>query len=235
MPPAADAKIGIACSFQSLAQSGTSECVRLCEPGACCSGDSCLAGEDVAPAVVDELNGICAQYSPCKNLEGVPQPPSDIAQFCSDSSSESCTSLCSPASCCFLDQVASCYANYEAICNSYMPYCDSTSAQNPTPTINAPSPQSNPQPTANSTSLQPPPPTAAQPVAPTEVTVTTPTNSIPPPPSDLSELCTVGPSVFCNQVCIPAQCCFEASAELNCFAQNQICREYAACSVLYEN
>jgi hypothetical protein len=279
MPPAAAETIGIACSFESMSQGGTSQCLNLCEPGLCCSDNTCLKGNMQTQDIVNELNGICSGYSPCSSLNGMPPPPNNIAQICSNPISGSCNAICSTVSCCFQNQ-GSCYQGYREECESYRPFCAATKAPTPRPITPAPTPYPTPQPvtprptpwpvtpqpipwptpqpitpqptpwptpqpitpqptpwpTPQPITPQPTPWPTPQPLAPVPPPVppgNTSTNNIPPPPSDLSQLCTIGPSVFCSQVCMPAKCCFETSFQLNCFYQNAVCRDYAPCASLY--
>ena len=235
LPPAADENLGTACSFTFLSQKGTSQCIAMCEPGSCCADGSCLNEDDRTPEITNELNGICGQYSACNNLGGMPPPPNNIAQICSTASNQ-CTSICSTVSCCFQNQASSCYSLFASTCEYYRPFCAPTSSPTPYPT-NPPTVMPTPMPTLQPITQEPlskpTNPSILQPVLPNN-TGGSSANSIPDPPSDLQVLCTVGPSVFCRQVCQPAQCCFETSFQLNCFAQNEICRDYAACSSLYE-
>ena len=235
LPPAADENLGTACSFTFLSQKGTSQCIAMCEPGSCCADGSCLNEDDRTPEITNELNGICGQYSACNNLGGMPPPPNNIAQICSTASNQ-CTSICSTVSCCFQNQASSCYSLFASTCEYYRPFCAPTPSPTPYPTnppTVMPTPMPTLQPITQEPSSKPTNPLILQPVLPNN-TGGSSANSIPDPPSDLQVLCTVGPSVFCRQVCQPAQCCFETSFQLNCFAQNEICRDYAACSSLYE-
>ncbi|KAL7510134.1 hypothetical protein ACHAXN_007051 [Cyclotella atomus] len=257
MPPLAAETIGTACSYESISQSGTSQCMNMCEQGLCCIDNTCLKDKIQTPDFVNELNGICSGYSPCSFLNGMPPPPNNIAQICSNPISGSCNAVCSTVSCCFQDQ-GSCYQGYEAVCESYRPFCVATKAPTPRPITPAPKPYPTPQPvtpqpvtprptpwpipwptpqpTPWPVTPQPTPWPTPQPIAPVSPPVppeSTSTNFIPPPPSDLNQLCTIGPSVFCSQVCLPAKCCFETSFQLNCFYQNSVCRDYAPCSSLF--
>jgi hypothetical protein len=96
-----------------------------------------------------------------------------------------------------------------------------------------------------------PPPTAQPsnpPITPPARTGNTSASYIVDPPSNLNELCTIGepPYFLVLQLQTPlhSKCILQSSLyaskmllrnsfQLNCFAQNQVCRLYAACSLLY--
>jgi hypothetical protein len=133
MPPAAAETIDSVCSFASLAQKGSAQCINLCETGFCCMDDTCLKGGSETQEIINQLNEICNGYSTCNNLNGMPNPPVNIAQTCSNPASDQCLSICSSVSCCFDDQ-GSCYSSFGGTCESYRMFRASTVAPAPNPT-----------------------------------------------------------------------------------------------------
>jgi hypothetical protein len=61
-----------------------------------------------------------------------------------------------------------------------------------------------------------------------------PPETISPPPSDLAALCALSGSRFCEEVCKVASCCFEEQPDTNCDINEEICKAYAPCSVLFQ-
>jgi hypothetical protein len=68
LPPPASEDVSTACSYESLLSDGNDmECWDLCQPGLCCSTDSCLLpGNGISLSTSEDLNDICATYSPCE-------------------------------------------------------------------------------------------------------------------------------------------------------------------------
>ena len=110
-------------------------CQRVCQPGACCFSDTgtsscfeanretCMAYSDclVLSMTTDDIAGIDT------TTDGPPpDPPKDLAQFCSLSATPAgvfeCVKACQPASCCgATDQELSCFSKYEDVCSLYAP------------------------------------------------------------------------------------------------------------------